>query len=193
MRIITNTPGLARLANESLEVDTGYLTPGKSRLKSEWAVFKKSFDYDYTIIICDPASVIAQGFFHFLFFFNRCRLVSVDSVLPVPTGARERAKALIKLLAFKGVDIFIEYFRDTRGYERHYGIPKRKFRYTPFKINRYEQVLKIIDSGKISDQGYIFCGGNTRRDFDTLVQVARGVDYPFTIVTMQNAVIDQHG
>jgi hypothetical protein len=193
MRVITNTPGLSRFSNETLEIDSRYSLPGKSRLASEWDVFKRSFNCDYVVIICDPFSVLIQGLLHVFLFFNRCKVVSVDSVLPVPVGVKERVKASIKSLAFKGVHIFIEYFKDTRGYQKYYRINKNKFRYTPFKINRYEKVLEIIDNNGIHDGGYVFCGGNTRRDFDSLIEVAKKVDIPFLIVTMDNSTIGYHG
>jgi glycosyltransferase involved in cell wall biosynthesis len=193
MRIITNTPGLSQLQDGMLEIDSQYAVAGKSRLASEWDVFKRSFNCDFIIIICNPTSVLIQGFLHKLFFFNRSKVVSVDSVMPMPIGFKQVAIARLKSLAFKGVDLFIEYFKDTRGYQKYYGIDKHKFRYTPFKINRYEKVLALIEQDKISDQGYIFCGGNTRRDFDSLIKVAKRVELPFLIVTMDNKIINQHG
>jgi glycosyltransferase involved in cell wall biosynthesis len=136
---------------------------------------------------------VFQGLLHKLFFFNRCKVISVDSVLPVPVGLTEKLKAKYKSLAFTGVELFIEYFKDTRGYQNYFGIDEKKFRYTPFKINRYEKVLNLIEQDLIKDDGYIFCGGNTRRDFDSLIKVARSTKLPFVIVTMKNSIINQHG
>jgi glycosyltransferase involved in cell wall biosynthesis len=78
---------------------------------------------------------------------------------------------------------------DSAGYERHDRIPKHKFRYVPFKVNRYERVLAT----PTRDDGYVFCGGNTRRDFATLIAAARQLSCPFKIVTMREAVIGSHG
>jgi glycosyltransferase involved in cell wall biosynthesis len=98
-------------------------------------------------------------------------------------------KLWVKRTLFGQVHLFIEYFRETEGYERHYGIPQSRFRYVPFKINRYERVVNTATR----DDGYVFCGGNTRRDFHTLIEAVRGLTVPVRIVTMPNEVIAGHG
>lgn len=146
---------------------------------------------DYAVINCSPRDLFALCQLKWLFPFSRLRIVSLDTVLPIPATSTVRARAVlwIKRLLFRRVHLFIEYFRETSGYEKHYGIPASSFRYVPFKVNRLERVI----STETSDDGYVFSGGNTRRDYRTLIEAARGADYTVTIVTMGDAVIAGHG
>jgi glycosyltransferase involved in cell wall biosynthesis len=113
----------------------------------------------------------------------------MDFVLPMPEGLAQRIKARIKGVLFRNVDLHIEYFRNTKGYETYYHMKGERFRYVPFKVNRFEAVIK----SRTSDQGYVFSGGNTRRDFETLLDTARQLNVPFKIVTMRNNIIMKHG
>ncbi len=157
------------------------------RLRAMWA----HRDADYAVINCSPNDLFHYCLFKVLAPFSRIRIVSLDTVLPIPRADtwRQRLALFLKRRLFRRVHLFVEYFRDTAGYERYYGIPGAKFRYVPFKINRYERVLQT----PTSDEGYIFCGGNTRRDFQTLLKAVDGLPYPVRIVTMGEAVIQGHG
>lgn len=193
IRLIANTMGMEEkvIDNISVKVD---LYPKRSNLiKSCWRVFKASKDYDFIVINCDIKLLLVQSIIRYIPINKQCKLVSVDALLQEPLTFIEKFEAIIKSLILKNVDIFIEYFKDTSGYEKNYCIKKEKFRYVPFKINCYEEVLKKISAGHISDEGYIFCGGNTKRDFNTLIAAARVLDFPFLIVTMENSVLKHHG
>ena len=193
LKIITNIERLGDVQLDNVTVDTVLYPDGMGLVRAGWYVFKKSFGRDYVVINCSTPSLCILGLLNLVFPFNRCRLVSVDSVLPVPGNTREKIRVFIIALCFKGVDIFLDYFKDTSGVEKYYGVKKSKFRYIPFKINRYERVLEIIENNEIDDEGYIFCGGNTRRDFDTLIEAARRFSYPVKILTMGNSLIQRHG
>ena len=153
--------------------------------------YRRALACDYTLINCSPGDLLAICLAKLLLPGSRARIVSLDTVLPVPRRATraDRLKLWLKRTLFRQVHLFIEYFKDTAGYERHYGIPGDRFRYVPFKINRYERVL----STPTSDGEYIFCGGNTRRDFATLLQAVGGLSCPVKIVTMAESVITGHG
>jgi glycosyltransferase involved in cell wall biosynthesis len=64
-----------------------------------------------------------------------------------------------------------------------------QFRYVPFKINSYETILRT----ECSDEGYIFCGGLSRRDFNALFQAVSGLDCRVVVLTAPNPVLTQHG
>jgi glycosyltransferase involved in cell wall biosynthesis len=146
---------------------------------------------DYVVVNCSPLDLFEVCAVKLLLPFSRAKIVSLDTVLPVPrlASAQQRIALAVKKLLFRQAHLFIEYFKETGGYETHYGIARRKFRYIPFKINRYEKVLATATR----DGGYIFCGGNTRRDFKTLIEAVRQLPYPVKIVTMQESVISGHG
>ena len=68
-------------------------------------------------------------------------------------------------------------------------LPAQHFDYIPFKINRRD----LVDTTVPTDAGYIFCGGKTRRDFDTFIAAVAPLPYPVKIVTTSNDDIAQHG
>lgn len=191
MTVITNLAALANVRRDGVDVRVlpfaGVRASFADQLRSCW----RAAWADYVVINCSPHDLFLACACKLLMPFGRSRVVSLDTVLPVPhPGSASRRLVLRgKKLLFSQVDLFIEYFKETAGYERHYGIPRRKFRYVPFKINRYERVLKT----PTSDQGYIFCGGNTRRDFGTLIAAIRDLPYKVRIVTMRDAVIEASG
>jgi len=191
IRVISNLPALKAVRRDGVEIDFElYQRYGVTRstlVRSLW----RSRSCDYAVINSSGVDLLLFCLFKLLWPFGRCKVISLDTVLPVPrlAGLRDRVGLWIKTFLFKQVHIFIEYFKETEGYERHYGIPKAKFRYVPFKINRYEAVLRTATS----DAGYVFCGGNTRRDFGTLIEAARVLPFPFRIVTMGDMVINENG
>lgn len=189
--VATNLRGLSGLATPAgpLQVETFARPPGGliARLRR----CRRALACDYVVVNCSPADLFDFCLAKLLLPFSRGRVVSLDTVLPVPPvdTVTARAKLAVKQLLFRQVHLFIEYFRETEGYERHYGIPRRRFRYVPFKINRYERVL----STPTREGGYVFCGGNTRRDFKTMVEAVRGLSIPVKIVTMADHIIAGHG
>ena len=68
-------------------------------------------------------------------------------------------------------------------------LPAQHFDYIPFKINRLDLVERTVPT----DAGYIFCGGKTRRDFDTFITAVAALPYPVKIVTTSNEDIAEHG
>jgi glycosyltransferase involved in cell wall biosynthesis len=189
--VVSNLPALANVRLPGVEVDfMPYQRYGVTRsvlLRTLW----RSRSCDYAVINSSGVDLLIFCLFKLVWPFGRCKVISLDTVLPVPRteSLRDRAGLWLKRVLFKQAHLFIEYFKETEGYERHYGIPRAKFRYVPFKINRYEAVL----STPTSDAGYVFCGGNTRRDFGTLIAAARMLPFPFRIVTMGNAIINENG
>jgi glycosyltransferase involved in cell wall biosynthesis len=189
--VMTNLEALAqtRLAGVDLQVLTH--PRGHAGAVARGRALWRALSCDYILINCSPRDLFEICLLKLVLPFSRCKVVSLDTVLPVPrtAGIAQRASLRIKKLLFSRVHLFIEYFRETQGYVRHYGISAGKFRYVPFKVNRYERVLQT----RTRDDGYIFCGGNTRRDFGTLIEAARGLPYPIRIVTMADSVIAGHG
>lgn len=158
-----------------------------TRLQALW----NGLSCDYIVINCSSRDLFEACLCKLVLPFSKARIVSLDTVLPVPrTGTlKQRLVLSIKRLLFRQAHLFVEYFKQTDGYQRHYRIAAGKFRYVPFKINRYERVLAT----PTRDDGYIFCGGNTRRDFATLFEAVRTLPYPVRVVTMGDAVIAGHG
>lgn len=59
----------------------------------------------------------------------------------------------------------------------------------PFKINS----LDLIRQTEVSDEGYIFSGGRTRRDFATLFAAVDGLPIRVKVIAQQNHKLHPHG
>lgn len=190
LTILTNLPTLA--GAKRVGVNTTIVRHRRATGLSEYAAaWARLYSSDYIVINCSPRDVFFYGLLKLVAPLSKARIVSLDSVLPVPrlTTWQDRISLAIKRLLFRRVHLYIEYFRETAGYERHYGMQRSRFRYVPFKVNRLDHIRQT----PTRDDGYIFCGGNTRRDFQTLIAVARMLPYPVRIVTMAENVITGHG
>jgi glycosyltransferase involved in cell wall biosynthesis len=111
----------------------------------------------------------------------RVRLVLVDFNLYAPQTLVARAMALMKRVALKGVDQFAQLFKDTRGYERLFGIDPARNRYLPFKVNGWESGLDkyVADPG---DGSYVICVGRTYRDHKTFIEAMRMCGLPSVLL-----------
>ncbi len=81
------------------------------------------------------------------------------------------------------------YFRDSSVFERAFGIPRSRFHYIDFKINSIE----LIRQASVTDEGYIFCGGRSRRDFACLFQAVEPLGYPVKVVTSSESGLRVNG
>ena len=191
MIVATNLRGLAGLSTAAGPLKVEPFSRSDGGFLARLGACRRALACDYVVVNCSPADLFDVCLAKLLLPFSRARIVSLDTVLPVPATntSAARLKLAVKQLLFRQVHLFIEYFRETDGYERHYGIPRQRFRYVPFKINRHERVLRT----PTRDDGYVFCGGNTRRDFKTLIEAVRGLSIPVKIVTMNDNIIAGHG
>jgi glycosyltransferase involved in cell wall biosynthesis len=190
LRVLTNLSSLAQAGANGvvLEIQTHKRPRG---IRGYAAALARLYACDYVVVNSATRDLLIYCLLKAAAPFSAAKIVSLDTVLPVPRSAsvRQRLSLGVKKLLFRQVHLFIEYFRDTAGYERHYGMLRSRFRYVPFKVNRLDRILRT----PTSDGGYIFCGGNTRRDFQTLIAAVRHLPYPVRIVTMSDTIIAGHG
>lgn len=192
LRVMSNLAGLAGTTLPSGRVLE--LIPHRPIGRRWWAipsVLWLARRCDVVLINCSPRELYWMCLARLLWPWSRWQLVSLDTVLPVPNEGTLAARFTLaaKRMLFKQPHVFIEYFKNTAGYEHYYGIDKRKFRYVPFKVNRLERILET----KTTDGGYVFCGGITRRDFATLIEAVRQLPYPVKIVTLPEFIIQRSG
>jgi len=90
----------------------------------------------------------------------------------------------------KGVDKFILYFRNTRGFERYYGIHPDRVAYVPFKVNGWGEAFwpTAIPAGE-----YVLCAGRTLRDLETFVAAMQKVGVPGVLLQQSADVMQDHG
>src|SRR5581483_11023911 len=114
--------------------------------------------------------------------FHRCRLATLDFFVVRP---RSWMRPLVRW-ALRRIDLLLVYFRDSSKFQVLYGISTNRFRYIPFKVNSWELVQKAA----IRDEGYIFVGGRSRRDFRTLFEAVRALPYAVKILTAREGDIN---
>jgi glycosyltransferase involved in cell wall biosynthesis len=188
IKIISNIHSLEDIHKEGLTIDLYKYPKSKNSIKAILPIFIKSFKYDYILLNFMVFDVFFLALLKLVVPFNRCKLVVLDLFLTIPESFKDKLLWPIKILLLKKIHRFFVYSKNTTGYQRYYHIKPDKFRYVPYKVNAYD----IIQKTKPSDRGYIFCGGKSRRDFATLIDVMRDLPYPLKIVTVDNTELLEH-
>jgi hypothetical protein len=188
IRVASN---LSRLRTVTLrDVDLRVLEwPSKRNLWVTISMFFRSFNCNYIVLNGAPNTLFILALLKLFIPFHRSRIVALDILVSRPHGLASRIKTRLRGLLLRRVHRILLYYKRTRDIEACLGLPRSKFDYIPFKINEYSLVRATVPS----DQGYIFCGGKTRRDFATLIEAVRGLPYPVKIVTTSNEDIARHG
>jgi glycosyltransferase involved in cell wall biosynthesis len=120
---------------------------------------------------------------------SRIKIISIDLILSKPETMRDHLVSMIKKLILRKVDHFILYMKDSSGYQKYYGIAPGKIKYIPFKINTYNYVINKITE----NHEYLFAGGVSKRDYDTLFAAVRGLNYPVMVLIPPNVLSMEHG
>ena len=113
-----------------------------------------------------------------VFFSPRPAVLFFDTLLKKPSTFKENMLAKIEGLLFRFVDRFLAVHKDVSSYKKHYGIPQNKFYYLPFKANNFQR----LESIPVRDEGYIFSGGASYRDYQCLIDASRDMEFPLKIV-----------
>jgi glycosyltransferase involved in cell wall biosynthesis len=131
------------------------------------------------VLVLNPDTIhAAAAMLSKLFPAGAPKVIFFDVLLKRPGSASERFRASIKRFLFQFIDVFLLVHRDTTPYEQIFGIKKHKCRYVPFKPNNFD----LVGSIATSDQGYVFAGGSSYRDYACFTQAMRGIDFPARIV-----------
>src|SRR6266700_1808559 len=184
--VTTNIPGLERVSPAGLTIRSYPPAQIPNRWLRNIRLYWSALRSDHLVIDFELWDV---AFFAVLFFFlpgkRRCRLTTLDLFVVDP---QRRALRFIRWY-MRYVDRLLVYFRDSSHFERLLGIPASKFRYIPFKINGLEHIRALTPS----EEGYIFCGGRSHRDFRTLFEAVKDLPYPVKVVTSGEAEMNPHG
>jgi len=97
---------------------------------------------------------------------------------------RSWLKALRIRLAARSAHRFVVWAsHEAEDFARAFGLPKSQLEYVPF-----HHTLQDYDY-EVRDDGYLFAGGNSDRDYRTLVEAVRGVDVPVWIALTQRDLL----
>jgi len=121
----------------------------------------------------------------FLVPFNRCRITTLDFFAG---DVRPWFKPLARW-SLRRVARFLVYFRDASSTARTHGLSPARFHYIPFKINGYELIRAVAPR----DEGYIFSGGRSRRDFALFFAAVGDLGYPVKLLTGNESDLVPHG
>jgi glycosyltransferase involved in cell wall biosynthesis len=187
IRIITN---MARLADTRYEGAAFEFSPHAPRgIAGAVKTFFRSFRHDFILLDGTVRDALILAALKSVVPFHRAKIVLLDVLLSTPNGFWGRAKARLIGRLLRRTHRIMLYYRNTQGWQQHYGIPADRFRYIPFKVNQREMISRITPV----DGGYVFCGGKTRRDFATLFEAVKELDFPVKVVTTSNRDIAPHG
>jgi glycosyltransferase involved in cell wall biosynthesis len=93
-------------------------------------------------------------------------------------------KSLRVRLAARSVHRFVVWAsHETEDFARVFGLPKWKLEYVPFHHTLHDYNYEI------RDEGYLFAGGNSDRDYRTLVEAARPLDVSVWIALTQRDLL----
>src|SRR5277367_6333697 len=180
MRVVTDIKGLERAAGPGTEVVVCSHQSCPDRWKRNFALLRATRSADYLVI---QFSLIEVVFFAAL--LEQCRLVTLDFFVVRPP----KWQLPVIRWALGRVYKLLVYFRDSARLEAKYGLSRSRFEYVPFKVNSWELIREAV----ISDGGYIFVGGRSRRDFATLFEAVGDLPYPVRILTAHEPELLPHG
>lgn len=189
IRVLSNLHNLHDGAGEHCSIELTRYPTGKLSPWGRVRFWLKSFRCDYVVMNNELRELLQFGVLKYVFPFNRCRLVSVDTILGNSVGVKGNVKRWVAILLLKKVHRHLLYFKDTTGYSSAYRIEKDRFRFIPFKINSYD---KVVDT-ETTDEGFIFAGGYSRRDYTTLLEAVKDLPYPVAMVSADKEALREHG
>jgi glycosyltransferase involved in cell wall biosynthesis len=184
-KVTTSIAGLKRVAPAGTDVHAFPASQFPNRFLRLWKLFWSARNSDHLIMDFDVAELTALKVLGAVFGRGGGRLTTLDLFI----GAPGRKDLWRVRWAVRSVNRLLIYFRETEAFEKLLDAPASKFRYIPFKING----LELIQSMRPSEDGYIFCGGRSRRDFRTLFEAVKDLPYPVKVVTSDEASMRPHG
>jgi glycosyltransferase involved in cell wall biosynthesis len=186
VRVLSNVPMFSS-DNAKLVHNDAWLSAPGSRVPLLMAMIRvalKSYRYEVIFLNCAGKETLVLCALLFLLPFNRAKVITADLILRVPTTRWQRFRASVTRMLLRKIRLFIFYHRDFTGYERYFGVDSQRAAYVPFKVNS----LDIILRKQPSEGDYLFTGGTSLRDWDTLMEAVKGVSVPVVILSADDAL-----
>jgi glycosyltransferase involved in cell wall biosynthesis len=185
VRLTSDIQGLERVAEPGWAIHTYTASSIPSRWKRNLLLLILAFRSDHLVIHFSLPEIVFFSVFLCLTPFQRCRITTLDFF----AGDIQPWLKPIGRWGLRRVSRFLVYFKDASASAQLHGIPEGRFHYIPFKINGYE----LIRGAQPRDEGYIFSGGRSRRDFATFFAAVEGLGYPVKLLTGDESDLAPHG
>lgn len=168
--MLTNLPALKSVADEDVVVRV--LPPASQRIAFVRALLSTWFRPAVVLVNSDHTTTLRACMWLRLVPRDRCKLVCADLNFNKPgTSLFSRLYVHLKRLLLLRVDVFLLLQKEYDGYTKYYGIDPARAVYLPWKVN----LLPVIESLRPRDDGYVFAGGVTHRDWKTFGEAVRGL------------------
>lgn len=139
----------------------------------------KSGRYDFVYAWHAVIGLVFAAFCRF-FRLRNVRIVVAQLIVPRKGDSlAQRIKQAFTRYALKRVELVIAYSSvEVEQFEKAYANGFTRFVFTPLGID-----LPSVDS--VRDDGYVFSGGRSNRDYQTLIEAVRSVDAPIHIAAQR--------
>lgn len=190
IRLISNLRRLDGVETDQYQAMNTYIGNGTT-LWNGVRLFLKAFRSDAVVVSSQTRLLLVFCALQWLFPLQRCKVIGVDYILPEPHGVKQKLVARLKGMFLRKVDVFILHFVDTSGYELHYGIPRARCVFVPFKVNSVDSMLP---ADQLSSEGeYVFTAGRSFRDIPTFLSAMRQVGFPGLLLYEDASLMKQAG
>ncbi len=193
IRLLSNLPNLTKSDEHFAKIIINHPLPYFPSSLSGWlrriaATFKLR-NFDAALLSCAPAETLAYAAILRFLPFMPWKLLVFDPVYLPPRNLQQKVVAFIKKIILSRVDLFMLVQRDYDGYAQVYGVNAARVKYIPWKVNR----LDLIEQLAVHEGDYIFSGGLTMRDWQTLAVATRRTGIPMVVSMPSDEVIKDQG
>jgi glycosyltransferase involved in cell wall biosynthesis len=118
--------------------------------------------------------------------FGKKPTIMIDCLWAIQTSPlKQKLKIALHRLSSCSVDKFVVWARHEKDdFSRIFGIQAEKFNFIPYHTTLYNFTFEI------KDDGYVFAGGNSDRDYRTLIEAMRGLDIPLFIASSDERLFE---
>lgn len=181
IRILTNHWG--QKASPTWRAFTTYLPPEGfdlvSSLKLALRLYMRRNDFDCVVLGAGFSDTLF-GLMQSLLPFRKVPCVVIDCLWHKdPSDFRRTLKKMILTIAGRTVSRFVVWAtREVEAFSETFGLPRAKFVFVPYHTT-------FVEWSNIQpyEGDYIFSGGNSDRDYDTLIKAVRGLPIKLFIAT----------
>jgi glycosyltransferase involved in cell wall biosynthesis len=181
LKILTNHWGQS--ASPTWRTVTTYLPPNGndlfSTLKLAFRLYSKRKNYDCVVLGAGRSDMIF-ALMQSILPFRKVPTVMIDCLWGInPNIIRHSISKLIYRIINISVNIFVVWAKhEINAFSEVFNLPKEKFVFIP-----YHTTIEVFNNLEVVEGDYIFSGGNSDRDYVTLIEAVRGLPVKLVIAS----------